>query len=94
MISEEELNEILDQVRQLCRKVNKRMKELGDVEIFVYRKDPVIKEAQSKICSLYRQAMSKCERVGDAVKVCKMFMRDPECLQQIMLSEEVACYPT
>jgi len=89
---DERINDILNQVKQLCAIINRRMKELGDVDIFTYRDDPVIKECQAKICDLYRRAIGLCKRVSEAVSVCKRFTSEPECLQQLLLSEEVACY--
>jgi len=89
---DERINEILNQVKQLCVIINKRMKELGDVDVFTYRDDPVIKDCQAKICSLYRKAMSLCKQVSETINVCRRFMSEPECLQQLLLAEEVACY--
>jgi hypothetical protein len=88
---ESNMSTLRRQLEELCVRVTGRMKELGDKDIMAYRSDPSIKELQSRICSMYRQAVGTCKTYGEAVKVCETFRDYPECLNQLMLSEEVAC---
>ncbi len=88
---DEKLEEIEKKISGLCKKVNKRIKELGDVDMMTYRSDPVIKELQGEICKIYREAVAICKTYGEASKICKLFMNEPGCLTQLMLSEEVTC---
>jgi len=90
-LPEEKLEEIQRKMNELCHKVNKRIEELGNVDMMTYRSDPVIKELQSEICRIYRKAVAVCKTYGEASKICKIFMKEPNCLTQLMLSEEVAC---
>lgn len=75
----------------LCIRVNKRLKEIGDKDLMTYRSDPQIKSLQSEICKVYRESVNACKTYGEAEKVCEVFREYPECLNQLMLSEEVAC---
>jgi hypothetical protein len=88
---ESNISTLRRQLDELCVRVTGRMKELGDKDIMAYRSDPSIRELQSRICSIYRQAVGTCKTYGEAVKVCETFRDYPECLNQLMLSEEVAC---
>jgi len=87
----EKLEEIQRKINKLCQKVNKRIKELGNVDMMIYRSDPIIKELQSEIRKIYRKAVAICKTYGEASEICKLFMKEPSCLTQLMLSEEVAC---
>jgi hypothetical protein len=84
-------SELNKKLEELCVKVNNRIKELGDKDVMTYRSDPQIKEMQSKLCEIYRQGMNSCKTYGEAQKLCEAFRKYPECLTQLMLSEELAC---
>jgi len=90
-ILEAKTNELRKQVKELCEKVDKRMKEIGDVDIMTYRNDSIIRELQGKICEIYRQGVSYCKTYGEATTICKIFQGEPSCLLQLMLSEELTC---
>jgi len=90
-LMESNISTLRRQLDELCVRVTGRMKELGDKDIMAYRSDPSIKELQSNLCGIYRKAVSACKTYGEAVKVCETFRDYPECLNQLMLSEEVAC---
>jgi len=85
------IGNIRKQVDELCIQIEKRIKELGDIDIMTYRSDPLIRELRSKICELYRKAISICKTYGEALKVCEAFRENPVCLAQLMLSEELTC---
>ncbi|MCP8304357.1 MAG: hypothetical protein H3Z50_02650 [archaeon] len=92
MSEEAKLEELRKEIIDLCQRVNKRIRELGDVDIMTYRSDPVIKGLQDDICKIYRSAVRSCKTYGEASGICKLFMSEPGCLTQLMLSEEVACF--
>jgi hypothetical protein len=79
------------QIKELCTQIDKRIQELGDVDIMTYRNDPQVKELRGKICDLYREATNMCKTYGEALKVCEVFKEEPTCLTQLMLSEELTC---
>mgnify|MGYP000218033247 CR=1 FL=1 len=88
---ESAIENLRKQVKELCSQIEKRIKEIGDVDILTYRSDPQIKELRRKICDLYREAVNKCRTYGEALKVCEVFKEYPTCLAQLMLSEELTC---
>ncbi len=92
MSEEVKLQELRKEINDLCQKVKRRIKELGDVDIMTYRSDPVIKSLQNDVCKLYRNAVRSCSTYGGASEICKLFMSEPACLTQLMLSDEVACF--
>jgi len=79
------------QLDELCLKIDERIRELGDTNIMTYRSDPLIKDLRSKICQIYRESVNMCKTYKEAVKVCETFKEYPECLTQLMLSEELVC---
>jgi len=93
VLSEErKLKELRKEIADLCQRINKRIKELGDADIMTYRSDPIIKGLQNDICKLYRNAIKSCKTYGEASEICKLFMNEPSCLTQMMLSDEVVCF--
>ncbi len=86
-----EINELNKNLEELCIKVNERIKELGDKDVMTYRSDPQIKEIHTSLCEIYRHGMNSCKTYGEAKKICEVFRKYPECLTQLMLSEELAC---
>ena len=91
MSMEAKIEDLESQIKVICVQVNKRIKEIGEVDIMTYRSDLVIKNLREKLCELYRQAVNSCNTYGDASKVCTVFREEPTCLTQLMLSEELAC---
>ncbi|MCP8311344.1 MAG: hypothetical protein L6M37_00125 [Candidatus Methylarchaceae archaeon HK02M1] len=92
MSEETKIERLRKEIVDICQKVNKRIRELGDVDIMTYRSDPTIKRHQDYICKLYRGAVRSCKTYGEASEICNIFMSEPGCLTQLMLSEEVACF--
>ncbi len=86
-----EINELNKNLEELCEKINTRMKELGEKDVMTYRSDPQIKQLQSALCDIYRRGMNSCKTYGEAKKICEAFTKYPECLTQLMLSEELSC---
>ncbi|WP_455278338.1 hypothetical protein [[Eubacterium] cellulosolvens] len=86
-----EINELNKNLEALCEKVNNRINELGDKDVMTYRSDPQIKDLQTTLCEIYRKGMNSCKTYGEAKKICETFRKYPECLTQLMLSEELAC---
>ncbi len=91
MSIDERLDDILTETKQLCARINERKEILGDINASAFRNDPVIKKAQSRICSLYREAIEMCELTSETEYVCNRFMSQSECFQQLLLSEEFIC---
>jgi len=85
------IESIRKEIDELCMQIEKRIKEIGNVDIMTYRSDPIIKELRRKICDLYRKAVNKCKTYDEALKVCEFFGGNPTCLAQLMLSEELTC---
>jgi hypothetical protein len=91
LLMESRLETLRERLNELCVKVNERVKELGEKDIMTYRSDPQIRRLQSTVCDIYRESMNACQTYGEARDVCEAFRDYPECLTQLMLSEELAC---
>lgn len=88
---ESNITYIKDRLDVLCKKIEKRMNELGDIDIMTYRSDKEINDIRDEICVLYRKAIKFCNTYKEAEKVCDTFKKYPGCLNQLMLSEELSC---
>ncbi len=88
---ESKLEYFRKQLKELCAQTEKRIKEIGEMDIMTYRSDPVLKELRGKICELYRKAANICKTYEEATGICELFKEEPVCLTQLMLSEELVC---
>jgi hypothetical protein len=76
------------EIDTICKKIDERIKELGDEDIMTYRNDPEIKKQLKRVISLYRESVKACKTYTDAFKVCEVFKAYPECIKHLLLSEE------
>ena len=80
------------EIDQLCEKIGRRIKKLekqtGGEPVTMYRNDPLIREAISKIRGLYRKGEEICVRYHLEEKTCRIFRDEPAIIRQLELSEE------
>lgn len=92
------IEDIKVEINQLSEKIARRIEKLekqnGEEPVIMYRHDPIIYKAISKIRGLYRKGEEICVCYYLGEKTCKMhcifcFFRDkPAIIRQLELSEE------
>jgi len=79
----------IDQLsRKIARRIEKLEKQTGGEPVTMYRNDPIIREAISKIRGLYRKGEEICVRFHLGEKTCQFFRDEPAIVRRLELSEE------
>ena len=73
---------------KIARQIEKLEKQTGGEPVMIYRNDPLIREAISKIRDLYRKGEEICVRYHLGEKMRKIFRDEPATIRQLELSEE------
>ena len=85
----EDIKVKIDQLSEkIARRIEKLEKQTGGEPVMMYRHDPIIREAISKIRGLYRKGEEICVRYHLGEKTCKFFRDEPAIVRQMELSEE------
>lgn len=86
------IEDIKVKMDQLCEKIARRIEKLekqtGGEPVIMYRHDPTIHEAISKIRGLYRKGEEICARYHLEEKTCRIFRDEPAIIRRLELSEE------
>ncbi len=86
------IEDIKVEINQLSKKIAGRIEKLekqtGGEPVIVYRHDPIISEAISKIRDLYRKGEEICARYHLGEKTCRIFRDEPAIIRRLELSEE------
>ena len=73
---------------KIARRIEKLERQTGGEPVIMYRHDPVIREAISKIRGLYRKGEEICMRYHLGEKTCRIFRDEPAIVRRLELSEE------
>ncbi len=80
-----EINQLSEKI---ARRIEKLEKQTGGEPVIMYRHDPIIREAISKIRGLYRKGEEICARYHLGEKTCRIFRDEPAIIRRLELSEE------
>ena len=85
----EDIKVEIDQLSEkIARRIEKLDKQNGVEPVMMYRHDPIIHEAISKIRGLYRKGEEICARYHLGEETCRMFRDEPAIIRRLELSEE------
>ena len=88
----ERIEDIKVRINQLSEKIARRIEKLerqtGGEPVIMYRHDPIISEAISKMRRLYHNGEKICARYHLGEKTCRIFRDEPAIIRRLELSEE------
>ncbi|RLE83262.1 MAG: hypothetical protein DRJ67_12575 [Thermoprotei archaeon] len=79
-----DFNRIMREIEEVSRRIEERIKELGDGDPVSMRHDPVIARLKARLCMLHERGLRACGMCSELARVLPV-------VEKLYLSEEEPC---